>query len=152
MHGLQIGRPADQLSANPAGLFEQDFKRSPDATAIECALMMVDPVLQARYSTLTHELRCVQCQAESIADSPVPIAADMRRVVAEMVKAGKSDQDVRNFMTERYGDYILFKPRSLLLWIMPGLLLAIGAAVAWRIVSQRRTLLATDSEPVEDDA
>jgi cytochrome c-type biogenesis protein CcmH len=111
-----------------------------------------DPALQARYEALTHELRCVQCQAESIADSPVDIAADMRRVVAQMLKAGKSDQDVRDFMTARYGDYILFKPRSLLLWAMPGVLLAIGAAVAWRIVSQRRTLLATDSEPVEDDA
>jgi cytochrome c-type biogenesis protein CcmH len=115
-----------------------------------------DPKLQARYETLTHELRCMQCQAESIADSTVSLAGDLRRQVAEMLKAGKSDDDVRAYMTDRYGDFILFKPRmswrNLWLWSAPGVLLLVGAAVAWRIVRHRAALLPTDDEPVEGDA
>jgi cytochrome c-type biogenesis protein CcmH len=115
-----------------------------------------DPELQARYTALTHELRCMQCQAESIADSTVPLAGDLRRQVAEMLQAGKSDDDVRAYMTDRYGDFILFKPRmawrNLWLWSAPGVLLLVGAAVAWRIVRQRAAMLPTDDEPVEGDA
>jgi cytochrome c-type biogenesis protein CcmH len=114
-----------------------------------------DPVLQQRYQGLTHTLRCMQCQAESIADSTVPLAGDLRRQVADMLKAGKSDEDVRRYMTDRYGDFILFKPRfswgNLWLWGAPVLLLLIGATVALRIVRQRSHLLATDTEPVEDE-
>jgi cytochrome c-type biogenesis protein CcmH len=114
-----------------------------------------DPKLQARYGELTHELRCLQCQAESIADSTVPLAGDLRRQVAEMLQAGKSDDDVRAYMTARYGDFILFRPRlsarNLWLWGAPGLLVLIGAGVAWRIVRQRAALLPTDNEPVVED-
>lgn len=110
-----------------------------------------DPALQARYSTLTHELRCMQCQFESLADSPVELAAEMRSQIAQMVKAGKSDDEVLNYMRSRYGDFILFKPRSPLLWGAPVLLLAIGAAVAWNILRQRRGLLETDTEPLEEE-
>ena len=70
-----------------------------------------DPKLQERYLALTHELRCVQCQNEAIADSPAGIASDLRREVREMLLAGKSDEDVRNFMLARYGDFVLFRPR-----------------------------------------
>jgi cytochrome c-type biogenesis protein CcmH len=114
-----------------------------------------DPVLQQRYQDLTHTLRCMQCQAESIADSTVPLAGDLRRQVADMLKAGSSDEEVRKYMTDRYGDFILFKPRvslgNLWLWGAPVLLVLIGALVALRIVQQRRALLATDTEPVEDE-
>lgn len=110
-----------------------------------------DAALQTRYSALTHELRCVQCQAESIADSPVPVAGELRQKVAEMLKDGKSDQDVLNYMRSRYGDYILFKPRNPLLWAMPVVLLGIGGAVAWQILRQRRGLLEADTEAVEDE-
>ena len=72
---------------------------------------MPTPALQERYLGLTHELRCMQCQNEAIADSPVSLAADLRRQVAEMLIAGKSDDDVRNYMVARYGDFILFRPR-----------------------------------------
>lgn len=111
-----------------------------------------DPALQARYTALTHELRCVQCQESSIADSPMQVAAELRRQTAEMLKAGKSDEDVRNYMRARYGDFILYRPRNPLLWATPGLLLVIGAAVAWHILRQRRGLLTTDDEPVEEEA
>jgi cytochrome c-type biogenesis protein CcmH len=114
-----------------------------------------DPALQERYSVLTHELRCMQCQNESLADSPVDLAADLRREVRDQLLAGKSDDDVRAWMAARYGDFILFRPRYSLrnawLWGAPGALLLLGALVAWRIVRQRSTLLATDYEPIEED-
>jgi cytochrome c-type biogenesis protein CcmH len=113
------------------------------------------PELQARYLSLTHELRCMQCQNESIADSPVSLAADLRREVARMLVAGKSDEDVRNFMVARYGEFILFRPRfstrNFWLWATPGVLLLIGAFVAVRVVSQRSKLVDQDQEPLEED-
>jgi cytochrome c-type biogenesis protein CcmH len=116
---------------------------------------MPTPELQKRYLGLTHELRCMQCQNEAIADSPVNLAADLRRQVAEMLLAGKSDDDVRNYMTARYGDFILFRPRvstkTIWLWATPGILLLIGAAVAVRITRQRAALLDQDRDPVEED-
>jgi cytochrome c-type biogenesis protein CcmH len=117
---------------------------------------MPTPVLQERYLGLTHELRCMQCQNEAIADSPVSLAADLRREVREMLLAGKSDDDVRNFMVARYGDFVLFRPRvaprTIWLWATPGVLLLIGAAVAVRVTRQRSALVDQDREPVEEDA
>jgi cytochrome c-type biogenesis protein CcmH len=114
-----------------------------------------DPKLQQRYLALTHELRCVQCQNEAIADSPAGIAADLRREVAEMLLAGKSDDDVRNFMLARYGDFVLFRPRfapkTAWVWVTPGVLLLIGAFVSWRIVRARTALVPLDNEPLEED-
>lgn len=109
-----------------------------------------NPALQARYEALTHELRCMQCQNQSIADSPVSLAADLRREVAEQLAAGRSDDDVREYMAARYGDFILFRPRmsarTAWLWSLPGLLLIGGAIVAWRIVRQRAALAANDPD------
>jgi len=114
-----------------------------------------DAALQARYLLLTHELRCMQCQNESLADSPVGLAADLRREVREQLLAGKSDDEIRAWMSARYGDFILFRPRFSLrnawLWGAPGILLLIGAFVSWRVVSNRATLLPSDHEPVEED-
>jgi cytochrome c-type biogenesis protein CcmH len=117
---------------------------------------IADPVLEARYLALTHELRCMQCQNETIADSPVGLASDLRREVRDMVLAGKSDEDVRTYMVSRYGEFILFRPRFSLrnawLWLAPPLLILLGFAVAARVVRQRSALLAADpDEPAEDD-
>ena len=116
---------------------------------------MPTPELQARYSGLTHELRCVQCQNEAIADSPAGIASDLRREVQDMLLAGKSDDDVRNFMLARYGDFVLFRPRFAMktawLWFAPGVLLLVGAFVSWRIVRARIALVPGDNQPLEED-
>lgn len=116
---------------------------------------MPTPELQARYEGLTHELRCVQCQDEALADSPAGIASDLRSEVRDMLLAGKSDDDVRNFMLARYGDFVLFRPRFVLknawLWGAPELLLVIGVLVMWRVVKKRARLVSTDSEPLPDD-
>ncbi|HEY6823767.1 MAG TPA: cytochrome c-type biogenesis protein [Steroidobacteraceae bacterium] len=114
-----------------------------------------DPVLQARYVALTHELRCMQCQNESLADSPVGLAADLRREVRDQLLAGRSDEQIRAWMSARYGDFILFRPRYSLrnawLWGAPGALLLIGAWVCWRVVRARTRLLPGDHEPLEED-
>jgi cytochrome c-type biogenesis protein CcmH len=116
---------------------------------------LADPALQARYVALTHELRCMQCQNEALADSPVDLAADLRREVRNQLLAGKSDDEIRAWMTARYGDFILFRPRYSLrnawLWGTPAVLLLIGAWVCWRVVRDRTTLLAADHEPLEED-
>jgi len=114
-----------------------------------------DPALQARYLALTHELRCMQCQNEALADSPVGLAGDLRREVRDQLLAGKSDDEIRAWMSARYGDFILFRPRYSLrnawLWGAPGALLLIGALVCWRVVRNRMKLLPTDQEPLEED-
>jgi cytochrome c-type biogenesis protein CcmH len=116
---------------------------------------MPTPQLQERYLALTHELRCMQCQNEAIADSPVDLAADLRRQVHDMLLAGKTDEDVRNYMVSRYGEFILFRPRmsvrNLWLWFAPGALILIGAFVAVAIIKQRSALVSQDNEPLEED-
>jgi cytochrome c-type biogenesis protein CcmH len=117
--------------------------------------VLPDPALQTRYVRLTHELRCMQCQNESIADSPVDLAADLRNQVREQLLAGRSDDEIRSWMAARYGDFILFRPRytwrTAWLWGAPGALLLLGATVCWRILRNRTQLLASDQDPVEED-
>ena len=114
---------------------------------------MPTPELQARYSQLTHELRCMQCQNQSLADSQVDLAADLRAEVRDMLLAGKSDDDVRAFMVARYGDFILFRPRfaarTAWLWVAPGVLLLVGLGVFARVVRKRSALVDADQDPVD---
>lgn len=128
---------------------------APPALAVD-PTEMPTPELEARYLALTHELRCMQCQNESLADSPVQLAADLRAEVRDMLLAGKSDAEVRAFMVARYGDFILFRPRftarTAWLWLAPGVLLLIGAVVLTRVLRTRRELLDQDLEPVDEDA
>ena len=114
--------------------------------------------LQQRYEALTHEFRCMQCQNNSIADSPVGLASDLRRDVKEQLLAGKTDDEIRASMVSRYGNVILFKPPmsggTLWIWIAPLLVLLGGAWVAVRIVRRRAALVASDDSdvPSEDGA
>lgn len=91
-----------------------------------------DPAQEARAQSLEREIRCVQCQNEPIAQSTADIAADMRRLVRERVAAGDSDEEIRTYFRQRYGDFVLFRPpwdaRTWALWGAPFLLLAAGLA------------------------
>lgn len=111
--------------------------------------------LQERYDGLTHELRCMQCQNQSIADSPVGLASDLRRDVREQLIAGKSDADIRASMVARYGNIILFRPpfaaSTAWVWLTPFALLLLGAFVAVRIVRQRSAMVAGDDSVVEPE-
>ena len=114
-----------------------------------------DPVKQEQYLRLTKELRCMQCLNTSIADSQVDLAADLRKEVRDLVNEGKSDDEIRQYMVDRYGEFILFRPltnaRNMWLWLAPVIFLVIGAIVAVRILRQRAKLVDNDNEPIEGD-
>jgi cytochrome c-type biogenesis protein CcmH len=116
---------------------------------------MPTPEQQKRYDGLIHELRCMQCQNQSIADSPVGLAEDLRRDVREQIIAGKSDQEIRDSMVARYGNVILFRPpfkgATAWVWIVPFLFLLFGVFVAVRIVRKRTSMVAGDESVVETD-
>jgi len=101
-----------------------------------------DPVIEQRLANLSKQLRCLQCQNQTLADSPAGLAADLRREIRVQMKAGKSDQEVIAFLTQRYGDFILYKPRvtftTYLLWFGPFVLLLAGLYVLFRYIKQRR--------------
>src|SRR5215203_4656985 len=100
-----------------------------------------DPVIEARLAKLSKELRCLQCQNQTLADSPAGLAADLRREIREQMKAGKSDKEIIAFLTQRYGDFILYRPRvtftTYLLWFGPFVLLLGGLYVLFRYIKQR---------------
>jgi cytochrome c-type biogenesis protein CcmH len=112
------------------------------------------PEKQRQYENLVHQLRCMQCQGETVADTPAKFAVDIRRQVREMVEAGRTEAEVRQYMVERYGEIILFKPlwnaANSWLWLGPGIFLVAGGLVAWRIVRQRMQLLQSDISEVDE--
>ncbi|MDU9403121.1 cytochrome c-type biogenesis protein [Pseudomonas sp. zfem004] len=101
-----------------------------------------DEAERERYQQLTKELRCPKCQNQDIADSNAPIAADLRREIFRMLGENKSNQQIIDFMVDRYGDFVRYKPalsgRTFLLWFGPGILLAGGFVVLALIVRWRR--------------
>jgi cytochrome c-type biogenesis protein CcmH len=112
-----------------------------------------NPALQSRYEHITQDLRCLVCQNESIADSNVELAADLRRQVREMLIAGKSDDAIFKFMTDRYGEFVRFNPpltpKTWLIWGAPFIMVAVGAIVIVRIARQRARL-PLDDEPASE--
>jgi cytochrome c-type biogenesis protein CcmH len=119
------------------------------ARALDANGQLEDPVLQARYERITKDLRCLVCQNESIADSNVELASDLRRQVREMLSAGKSDDAIFDFMTDRYGEFVRFnpplEPKTLLIWGAPFLVLILGVVIIFRIV-RRRSRMPLDDE------
>ena len=125
-----------------------------NALAIDTERAFDDPVLQQRYESINRELRCLVCQNQTIADSNATLAQDLRREVREMIAAGKTDAEIREFMIERYGDFVLYRPRmtaqNFLLWAAPALLLLVGAVVVVRVV--RRKAQESQLEPEGPEA
>ena len=122
------------------------------AFAIDLAPAFEDPALQARYDKLSRELRCLQCRSETIADSNAGLAQDLRRQLRELIAAGKTDDEILTYMTDRYGDYVRYKPplsgRTILLWAAPILLVIGGVAGVFVIISRKSNLPDTDpSDP-----
>ena len=104
-----------------------------------------DPVIEQRLAKLSHELRCLQCQNQTLADSPAGLATDMRNEIRAQMMAGKSDEEIKVFLTQRYGDFILYKPRvtftTYLLWFGPFVLLLGGLYVLFLYIKRRRELI-----------
>jgi cytochrome c-type biogenesis protein CcmH len=101
-----------------------------------------DPVIEARLAKLSQDLRCLQCQNQTLADSPAGLAADLRREIRQQMKAGKSDEEIIAFLQARYGDFILYRPQvkpvTYLLWFGPFVLLLAGLAVLFAYIKRRR--------------
>jgi len=114
---------------------------------------IANPALQARYEHVTQDLRCLVCQNESIADSNVELASDLRRQVREMLIAGKSDDEIFKFMTDRYGEFVRFNPpltpKTWLIWGAPFIMVVVGAIVIIR-VARHRASLPVDDEPAPE--
>ncbi len=129
-----------------------------DVHAKDAAPEAADPAIEARMVRITAELRCLVCQNQTIADSNASLAVDLRRQVREALTRGDSDAQIVDYMTARYGDFVLYRPplrpSTALLWFGPGALLAVGF-VTLAVVMRRRTRLPDDrfeSDAVDDDA
>lgn len=109
-----------------------------------------------RYEKLIHDLRCVVCQNQSVAESNVELARDLRRVVRDMILEGKTDAEIKQFMTDRFGDFVLYnpplKPETYLLWGAPVILLLIGAIVMVTVVGRRSGESADDAERMGENS
>lgn len=128
------------------------------AVAAEAPDAAADPAIEARMVRITSELRCLVCQNQTIADSQSGLAGDLRQQVREMLQKGSSDQQVVDFMTARYGDFVLYRPplkaTTWLLWFGPGALLVAGVAI-FIIILRRRSRLSDERfepDPAEEDA
>jgi cytochrome c-type biogenesis protein CcmH len=113
-------------------------------------LQFKDTAQETRFHALAAELRCVKCQNQSLADSNAQIAHDLRREVLDLMNEGKSDAEIKRFLADRYGDFVLYKPEvsrgTWMLWFGPLLLLLAGAGVVFRLVrrSNGETPVAND--------
>jgi len=117
--------------------------------AIETDTDFATPEQTALYERLGEEVRCLVCQNQTIGDSNAPLAADLRREIREQITAGRSEAEIKIFLTDRYGEFVLYKPRfggaAILLWLAPGIMLLIGLGLLVRSIRRRAIL------PVPDD-
>jgi cytochrome c-type biogenesis protein CcmH len=105
-------------------------------------LIFTDAEQEARYQQLTLELRCLVCQNQNLADSDAPLAQDLRQEIYNMMQAGRTDDEIKQFLIDRYGDFVLYMPpvksNTLVLWLMPAFLLIGGALVVLIAVRKRK--------------
>ena len=117
-------------------------------------LQFQDKAEEARFHALVAELRCVMCQNQSLADSNAQIAYDLRREVLDLMREGRSDAEIKEFLVARYGEFVLYRPRmeasTWLLWLGPALLLLAGGFVVARIVRKRGATTPAAEEPDQE--
>ena len=125
------------------------------APAVQPDEILPDPALEARARAITKELRCVVCQSESIDDSNADIARDLRLLVRERIVAGDDDTEVRDFVVDRYGEFVLFRPpfaaRNAVLWLSGPILLLGGGAIAFAFIRRRATAPPPERAPLTAD-
>ena len=114
-------------------------------TAAAGPLVFTDAAEEARFHALTAQLRCVQSQNQSQADTDALIAQDMRRQVLDLIQQGHSDAQIRDWLVQRYGQFVLYRPAlnasTAVLWLLPGGLVLLAAGIGWRLVRRRQALL-----------
>lgn len=129
------------------------------AFSLECRaidpMQFSKPELRQRYQALTEELRCPKCQNQDLADSDAPIASDLRHEIHKLLEKGYTDQQIRDYLVDRYGEFILYKPRfnidTALLWLLPALGLLVGGAIVARILVGRARAEGPDDALTEAD-
>ena len=113
-------------------------------------LVFENAAQEERYNALTLELRCTVCQNQSLADSDAPLAQDLRAEIYEMMMAGRSNDEIKSFMIERYGDFVLYRPpvqgNTVALWVIPVALLLLGAVAVFFVVRNHNRKLAARRE------
>lgn len=121
------------------------------ATAASAGVEILEfatPAQEEQYKTLIHELRCLVCQNQNLADSNADLAKDLRSQTYSMISQGKSNQEIIDYMVTRYGDFVLYrppvKPMTLVLWIGPFVLLVIGCVILLNFVRRSRQLAQTE--------
>jgi cytochrome c-type biogenesis protein CcmH len=123
--------------------------------AIDTGKAFEDPELQARYDKLISEVRCLKCQNQSIKDSNVFLASDLRREIRRLIEEGKTDPEIIDFLVTRYGEFALYRPRTtgktLILWLAPFLLVLFGGFAMYRVVRHRMSM-PLDNESVQEGA
>jgi cytochrome c-type biogenesis protein CcmH len=123
------------------------------ASANEAAPAAADPVLEARMLKITAELRCLVCQNQTIADSHADLAIDLRQQVRELLQKGMTDQQITDYMTDRYGDFVLYRPpfksTTVLLWAGPGVML-VGGLLVLVLVLRKRSRMPEDRFDAEE--
>ena len=117
-------------------------------------LQFRDAIEETRFHALAAELRCVMCQNQSLADSNALIALSLRREVLQLMRDGRSDAEIKDFLVGRYGEFVLYKPKveasTWLLWLGPGLLLLVGAGVVVGILRKRKPAQATTNDDAQE--
>ena len=128
---------------------------APCAQAVQPDEILADPTLEARARNLSRELRCMVCQNQSIDDSDAPLARDLRILVRERLKVGDSDDKVLDFLTARYGEFVLLRPRfgwgTAVLWLAPLMIVIAGIGVIIVAGLRRRLASATTALLTEDE-
>lgn len=111
------------------------------------------PELERRLKTLETELRCLVCQNQTLAESPAGLASDLRREIRLLADQGKSNEEIKTHLQQRYGDFVLYKPpmsaKNWLLWFGPFVLLLGGAGLVWRLSRRPRTIDPT--QPTDEE-
>jgi cytochrome c-type biogenesis protein CcmH len=121
----------------------------------EAAPASADPVLEARVMAISSELRCLVCQNQTIADSHAELAVDLRAQVREMLQSGKTEAQITDYMTARYGDFVLYRPPfnalTALLWVGPAAMVVLGLGILFVVLRRRSRMAADQFEPEEPD-
>jgi cytochrome c-type biogenesis protein CcmH len=125
------------------------------AYAKEAVPASEDPVLDARMQAIAVELRCLVCQNQTIADSNADLAVDLRNQVKQMLREGKNEREIIDYMTARYGDFVLYRPpvkgTTMLLWFGPAIALLAGVATLVLVLRRRSQRAPEDFEPDEPE-
>ena len=121
----------------------------------EAQPLAADPVLEARLKTMSQELRCLVCQNSTLADSSAPLAEDLRKEIRAQMRAGKSDQEVIDYLVARYGDFVRYRPpvnnSTALLWFGPFLILIIGGFVLYRVLKKHAASGEINSDDIQGE-